>query len=329
MRKIFQNRLKYILFLAIGVATFYYIYRDFDFAVLQEQLSNDFQYRWVILAMFMAIMSHLFRSLRWNLVLDTDTRKVKKMNSFLSVMSSYFMNLIVPRMGEISRCASISKTEKISFTEALGTVISERIIDMIMLMILTLVVVIGQSSKLMDFIHQNPEIGNKITHFILNPFVISVLALLGIASIYLGYKLLKSERLKKIALVQSFFQGVMSIKNIQHPWRFITYTLAIWFLYFAMDYVCFFAFDFSSDLSIMAGITVFIFGSYGMVAPVQGGMGPWHFMTVEALALYNIDKTDGLIFALVVHTAITLITFITGGICALVLPFVTPNEKTK
>ncbi|QZT36550.1 flippase-like domain-containing protein [Halosquirtibacter xylanolyticus] len=329
MVKIFQNKLKYILFLLIGAGIFYYIYRDFDFQLLRNHLSQGFKYQWVLMAMGMIILSHVFRALRWNIVLNNNQRTVSFSNSFLAVMSAYFMNYIVPRMGEVTRCAGISKMEKISFSEALGTVVSERIIDMIMLLSLTVVVILAQTSKIIDFIKEQPKIYDKITMIFLNPMgivaIIAIVAALG----FIAYKVIVSERLKKITMVQSFIQGILAIAKIQKPFQFILYTLAIWFLYFAMDYVCFFAFDFTSHLSVMAGMTVFVFGSYGMVAPVQGGMGPWHFMTVEALALYGVGRQEGLIFALVVHSAITLVTIVVGGITSIIVTFKKPHQLTE
>ncbi|MDC1107110.1 lysylphosphatidylglycerol synthase transmembrane domain-containing protein [Prolixibacteraceae bacterium] len=329
MVKIFQNRLKYILFLLIGVGIFYYIYRDFDFKAMKNQLSQNFQYQWVLMAMSMIILSHIIRALRWNIVLNNEHRTVRFRNSFLAVMSAYFMNYVIPRIGEVTRCAGIAKMEKITFSEALGTVVSERIIDIIMLLFLTLIVILAQTAKVIDFIKEQSGIYEKITMVLLNPIGILAVVVITIALGFFTYKVIVSEKLKKITIVQNFILGVLAIGKIKKPVLFILYTLAIWFLYFAMDYVCFFAFGFTSHLTVMAGMTVFVFGSYGMVAPVQGGMGPWHFMTVEALALYGVGRQEGLIFALIVHTAITIVTIIVGGITSIIVTFRKPHQLTQ
>ncbi|QZE14497.1 flippase-like domain-containing protein [Halosquirtibacter laminarini] len=327
MRKIILKTLKYILFLTFGIGIFYYIYKDFDFNTIKQQLNNNFNYWWIIVAMCMTILSHFIRALRWNLVINNDIRSVSLSNSFKSIMSGYFMNLIIPRMGEVTRCATIAKKEKVTFSEALGTVVTERIIDMIMLLSLTLLVILSQTKKLTTFLSQHPDITNRWENITSSnwsiPIGIILISLFG----WISYKILISERLKKISIIQNFIQGIISIQKMKNPFLFVIYTIAIWGLYFLMDYVSFFAFDFTNHLSVMAGITVFVFGSYGMVAPVQGGIGPWHFMTVEALALYGIDQSNGLMFALIVHTAITFITFAVGGICTLLITFSKPNSK--
>ncbi|MBC8005706.1 MAG: flippase-like domain-containing protein, partial [Verrucomicrobia bacterium] len=132
---------------------------------------------------------------------------------------------------------------------------------------------------------------------------------------------------KKVTdLINQFAEGFKSIRNIKNKGAFIFHSLFIWFLYYLMLYCVFFSFEFTSHLSALAGLTVFVLGSFGMVAPVQGGIGPWHFMVYEALALYGVDKADGKIFALVAHGSTTVMLVVFGLIALIVLPFI--NERS-
>jgi len=123
-------------------------------------------------------------------------------------------------------------------------------------------------------------------------------------------------------IIQNFKVGFVSIRNIKKKGWFYFHSAFIWLMYYVMLYVIFFAFDFTKDLSPVAGLTTFVLASFGMVAPVQGGIGAWHFMAKEALSLYGVANGNGIIFAFVAHTSMTSMIIIIGIISMLVLPFI-------
>lgn len=255
-------------------------------------------------------------------------RKPKMLNTFLAVMVGYLMNLALPRMGEISRCGVLARYEKISFTKLIGTVVVERLIDVLMLLILLLLVVLTQFGQVLEFLNNNPEVYAKLSRVVFSPVLIG-LAVVVVFIVWLSrHKIKESSLMKKVKnFVAQFTEGVQSIRNMRRKGAFIFHSIFIWFLYFVMLYSVFFAFGFTSHLTVLAGLTVFVFGSFGMVAPVQGGIGAWHFMVIEALALYGVDRGDGKIFALLAHGSTTAMLIILGLIGMLVLPFVNEREK--
>ncbi len=255
-------------------------------------------------------------------------KKPGTLNTFLAVMVGYLMNLALPRMGEISRCGVLARYEKISFTKLLGTVVTERIVDVIMLLIFTLVVLITQFGQLMHFVQKNPEIGDKARAIFMSPFLIGGLVVLIFLVIFLRKKLKSTGLYKKIRTTAlNFKEGLVSIRNIKRKGVFIFHSVFIWCLYYMMLYVLFFAFDFTSELSPVAGLTTFVLASYGMVAPVQGGIGAWHFMAKESLGLYGVANENGIIFALVAHTSMTVLLIVMGFIAWFVLPFINRNSS--
>ena len=134
--------------------------------------------------------------------------------------------------------------------------------------------------------------------------------------------MLKSAAFAKIKeFLIKFGEGLRTIKNMKHKKAFILHSFFIWLMYYLMLYVVFFSFDFTSHLSAIAGLTTFVLASYGMVAPVQGGIGAWHFMVIQALFVYGIDKQDGVVFAFLAHSAMTGMLIVMGLISLLVLPF--------
>lgn len=310
----------------LGIFIFWMVYRGQDINRIKSVLSNEVNYLWIGISMFLGLLSHVSRSLRWNLMIEPLGRKPRLLNTFLAVMVGYLMNLALPRMGEISRCGVLARYEKISFTKLIGTVVLERLIDVIMLLILLLIVVATQFGQVLEFLHNNPEVNEKLQKVIFSPVLIGGLVAVLLVVWLMRHKIKGSGLLKKVkGILQQFVEGLQTIRTMKHKGAFIFHSVFIWFMYYLMLYVVFFSFGFTSHIGPLAGLTVFVLGSFGMVAPVQGGIGAWHFMVIEGLALYGVDRSDGQIFALLAHGTTTAILIILGLVGLLALPFV--NER--
>ncbi len=320
--------LKFLAFLVIGVVLFWLVYRDQDVDRIKSILTNDVNYWWVWLSLFLGLLSHISRTLRWNLMIEPLGQKPKTLNTFLAVMVGYLMNLVIPRMGELSRCGVLARYEKMSFTKLIGTVVTERIVDVIMLLLLTLIVIGTQFGKILQFLNNNPEIKAKVNSIAFSPWAIVGIVLVVVLFYIFRKQIKKSAAFTKVnEILSKFSEGLITVKNMKHKGAFIFHSVFIWTMYYLMLYVVFFAFDFTSHLTAIAGLTIFVLGSFGMVAPVQGGMGTWHFMVVQTLIVYGIDKSDGLIYAFLAHSSMTFMLIILGLISLLVLPFI--NRRTN
>ncbi len=318
LKKIFRS----IIFLSIGVFLFWLVYRKTDFKQIWA-LVKDTKWGWVLLSIGLGLLSHIFRSLRWKLLIRPLGYNPRFSTLFYSVMIMYFSNLAIPRSGELIRCATASKYEKIPFSSLLGTVVTERIIDMLMLVILTLVVLFSQMGLIVGFVKEHPAIYDTISDFSKSLPILLILSILGLIALFLLYKF--RRRLRKNKLIDKlyhfaaeFWNGLKTVAHLEGKWLFLFYTLAIWFLYFYMIYVVFKAFDFTAGLNLMQGLVVFVLASFGMVFPSPGGMGSWHFMAIEALKLYGIPAEPyGRAFAFVAHES-QLFMLITVGLFSLV-----------
>jgi len=318
--------IKFLAFFLIGILIFWMVYKDQDISRLKNILTNDVNYFWVVVSLFLGLISHISRTIRWNLIIEPLGHKPGMLNTFLAVMVGYLMNLALPRMGEISRCGVLARYEKMPFTKLVGTVVLERLIDVLMLLLLLLIVVITQFGQVLEFLNNNPEVQKKLHKVIYSPLLISGLFFILLIIWFLRHKILASRLMRKIMeYVFQFTEGFKSILKMKKKGAFIFHSFFIWFLYYMMTYCIFFAFGFTSHLSVLAGLTIFVLGSFGMVAPVQGGIGAWHFMVIEGLALYGVSRADGQIYALVAHGSMTILLIILGLIAMLVLPFV--NER--
>ncbi len=315
-------------FFTVGAFIFWLIYKDQDMEHIKSVLKNDVKYVWVWLSLFLGLLSHISRTLRWGLMIEPISHKPRFINTFLSVMVGYLMNLAFPRMGEVSRCGVLARYEKISFTKLLGTVVAERLVDMISLLILLGIVILSQFGKMINFINVNPEIKTKVVGVLSSPVLIIGLVIL-LAVFFIFRRTFKNTvfYLKLKEIVQNFKIGFISIRSIQKKGWFYFHSAFIWIMYYFMLYVIFFAFDFTNNLSPVAGLTTFVLASFGMVAPVQGGIGAWHFMAKEALSLYGVANQDGIIFAFVAHTSMTTMIILIGLISLMILPFINRRKE--
>jgi len=309
---------------------FWLVYRDQNFNNIMQVLENDVDYSWVIFSAILGLLSHVSRAIRWQIVMKSLNYHVSLGNSFMGVMLGYFMNLFIPRMGELTRCGVITKYEKIPFSKLLGTVIVERVVDMIMLLILIFIVVVTQFKEFFGFFEKNEDVSNNVSGLFTIKLVISLIIAIAVC-VFVVWLLMKTKF--KDRLINFFIglkDGFMAVARMKQKWNFIAHTVFIWLMYYLMLYICFFAFDFSSHLGPLVALTVFVLGSFGMVAPVQGGIGAWHFMVINALLLYlpntPIMESNAKIFALLTHGSMTTLYVVVGIFCLIILPFYNSNK---
>lgn len=315
--------LKVLAFFALGAFLFWLVYKDQDIHRIESILKNDVNYFWIWVSLLLGLLSHISRTLRWRIMIEPLGQKPRLTNTFLAVMVGYLMNLVVPRMGEISRCGVLSRYEKISFTKLVGTVVTERIIDVLMMLLLTLIVISTQFGKIIQFLENNPDIKDKLDKLSLSPVTILLVVGLVVLLVLFRRKIKHSELFATLnKVLHQFGEGLRTIRTMKNKGAFIFHTIFIWLMYYLMLYAVFYCFEFTSELGAMAALTTFVLGSFGMVAPVQGGIGAWHFMVIQALVVYGIDKGDGVVFAFLAHSSMTAMLIVMGLIALMILPFV-------
>ncbi len=322
MRKIVINTIKYLAFFAIGILIFWLLYRKIKWQELVGALKG-LKYYWLGISIILGLLSQLSRSLRWKMLMKPMGYNPLLSNVFLSVLVLYFVNLIVPRAGEVARCTVLARTDKIPFTKLIGTVFIERLADLVMLLILALIIFTMNISIIMKFFDLHPAILANLHKFLTPKYILLLsagLLVFLLFIIFLQKGLKKSrKRSKLVELKNQFLDGIKSIIHMERKWLFIGYTVFIFLMWLVMLYVVFLAYKPTENLTLRVGMVVFLMGGLGMLAPIQGGIGPWHFMVVETLVLYGIQREDGLIFALVAHTTTNLIYIVLGGIALLIL----------
>lgn len=313
--------IKYILFLVIGLLLLFFAFKNTNLNDLIEE-AKKVDLLWIWLSMFFGFLAFISRGLRWVYLIENMGYNAKKINSIYAVCIGYFTNLAFPRAGELSRCTSLSESDKIPVNKLFGTIILERTIDFIILLSLISFVFLMKLETVYTFFNRiEKEIGgNSNIGFIL----IAVFSIILIVFIVFKTKFKKTSTYQKIVdFLKGLSDGFKSIKGIKNKWAFWGHTIFIWFMYFIMTYVCFFAIESTKLLTQIDGLFIMVVGGLGMVLPVQGGVGAYHLLVSEALMSLNlensINNTDATLFASVVHACQTLMTLFVGSISLLML----------
>ena len=326
-KKIFKKVLQVIFPLLLGVFILVWVYRDFNFQRVGEVMLHGMDYGWIVLSLVFGVFANLFRGWRWKLALEPLGEYPKTSNCVYAIFISYASNLVIPRVGEVTRCGVLSKYDGVSFPKSLGTVVSERMIDTLCVGLITGMVLLSQMPVFATFFAETgTDVGRYAEVLTSGHFYLIVLCVVAIG--LLGFFLIRNIALfaKLKGILQNVWQGIVALKDIKHIPLYIIYTLGIWVCYFFEFYLAFFAFDFSAHLGISAGLVMFVVGTFAVIVPTPNGAGPWHFAVMTMLMLYGVGKEDAGIFALLVHGIQTFLLILLGIYGLLALPF---TNKTK
>lgn len=317
LKKVLIIALRFALFLGVGVLILWLLYRHQNAAYQEEcglkgipnsecsllqKVWTDFgsvNYWWILAVLLAFVWSNVSRAIRWNMLLRPLGYQPRLINSFFCIMIGYFANLGLPRLGEVLRAGSMAQYEKIPVEKVMGTVVVDRLIDVLSILLVTALAILLEFSTLWNFLAQNASFANKLEAFNgLLIYSLPVLALLGLVGWVLRRRLLASRLVQRfVHLAQGFWQGLQSIRQLDRPAWFLFHSLNIWFMYYFMTYLCFQAFAPTAQLSMVVALVVFVAGGWGIVIPSPGGMGTYHFLAQTALAMYGISGDDGFSWA--------------------------------
>ncbi len=269
---------------------------------------------------FLFFLSNVSRAIRWNMMLKAIGVNAKFSNLFNTIMLGYFANLGLPRIGEIIRGGVLAKKENIKFDKVMGTIVLDRSIDMLSLLVLIVITIVFSSDKIIGFIADNNNISDKIAAIVNSKFFFVIILIVIILSIYVW----KSKFIRKTKVVRKILNflngilaGIKSIKNIQKPFWFLFHSIFIWVMYYLMNVVGFYAFSPTAKLGFESSLVVTSFGSLGFVIPSPGGMGTYHFLVIEALKLYNISGSDAFSWANMIFFSVQIFGIIFFGLLAM------------
>lgn len=313
-----KKYLQYLIVFLVGGGFIYYTFKDTQWHDLLAKMQQANPW-WLMVGMGISILSHWIRAYRATLLYDAMHYPVSTKNSFYAVLVGYMMNYFIPRAGEISRCASLSKSDNVPLEKSLGSVVTERLVDMVLLVLILGGITLTQFDLIFDFIEQNtnnsaePGNSSNLKWIILGVIGISLLLLF-----ILRKKLVKTALFARIfSLLQGFADGLLSIRHLKQPVLFIVLSVLIWVGYILMMYFCLFSMEATAHLNFSDCLVIFALGTIGIVLPAPGaGAGTYHFFVMQSLLLYGVAKDDGLAYATLVHGAQMVLLIVLGLIAS-------------
>jgi len=296
-KSLLNTLIKVVLPLALGVIILYFLFKDIDFKDVWGIL-KDANWGILLFSLIFGLLGNTIRGYRWALFINPLGYSPKVSTLNYAIFGGYAVNFALPRAGEIWRCGVLAKEEDIPFTKLFGTMILDRIFDTITVLCIALIAFLFNMQFFMTQLEQRQEAFDSILGILQSPvFYIAIGA--AIITTFIVFKYFKENFI--IRKIKGFLAGMVSdmksIWKMKTKGRLFLYTISIWGSYFLYFYITFFAFDFTKDLGVTAGLIAFALSSISMGVPSNGGLGPWQIAVIAALSLYPVSALEAKAFA--------------------------------
>ncbi len=338
MGKVLKTALKYVLIFGV-MTTLVWVSLD-NIETTGNESKADFilnvwgtaDKTYLILAAALLVLSSVVRAERWKLLLSPLGYTTNLRNSFVAVMIGYFINLIIPRGGEVSRCYTIHRLDKIPFDKSFGTVIAERAVDVIFLLLFIGIAFLVEFGSLIDFFNSLDFSGGESDGPSPVLFVFIVVVILIVVAVLLIYFLkldwLQNLAKKVIEVLKGVRQGLLVVFRLEKNTLFLIHSVSIWVMYYFVSYFILLAFTETSTVGMLGTLTIFAIGGIAMAMPLPGGTGSYHVLVPAGLVtLYGIVEDKATAFTIIFHGWQTLIFIIFGAISLIWSQFIRPVEN--
>ena len=320
-----KKRIRAILFFLAGLVLFWYVYRDLELEDLWDQMGR-LKWWWIGVSLAINLFSHLIKALRWRQLIVPLGHHPGLMLLYLSNLVLAFTNLIIPRGGEIARLGVVNRFEQIPFSKLLGTALTERLTDVVVLFLLAVILVVWQYDNFLQIMGGGAMNGGVFPWKVL---LIAGIVLIAIAGLYLVVRyatIFRKLRARLLVFWREMTEGFSTLARVNRKGLYLFYSLFQFALWLMMLYVIFFAFPPTAQLSMEAAAFTFGLSTLAFLLPVQAGIGAWHFVVIQSLVLFGIDEDPARVFALIAHSSTMLIHLVTGAVALAVLPLVAGPE---
>ncbi|MDR2037087.1 MAG: flippase-like domain-containing protein [Bacteroidales bacterium] len=320
MNRKLVKALQFIFFLLVGLTLLYFAFSGIDLKELMLQIKQA-DYRWVAFSVLFAVLALIFRAYRWRLLLAPMDMRPKVSHIFHAINIGYLANFVFPRIGEITRCGVLNRTDKLPVDRVFGTVIVERIFDMLMAVLMLLLILLLKFDMVGGFITHHifdPVIeripGKRSIIWIVIIFVLTILAFVLIWKIF-RTQLAKITMLRKIkGWLTGIFNGIKSIYKMKSFGTFLLLNIIIFAMYFLQTYVMFFSLNVTSSLGLSDALFILVLSTLSFVIPVQGGIGAYHWIVSMGLTIFGLSREDGMVYATISHSTTSLVLIILGSV---------------
>lgn len=325
-----NNIVKVALSLLLGGAILYWMYRGFNFKQVEEVVLHQMDWSWMLLSFPFGILAQMIRGWRWKQTLAPVGEHPRTHVAVNAIFLSYAASLVIPRIGEFARCGVLRRWDGVSFPKALGTVVTERAIDSVLVLFITLATFLLQIPVFNTFFDRTgTSLDTILRKFTATGYLVTAICLVAMAGL-LWYLLRRLSVYNKVKdALSGIWQGIISLKGVRNIPLFLFFTFAIWACYFLHYYLTFFCFEGTSHLGLMCALVTFIVGSIAVIVPTPNGAGPWHFAVKTMLILYGVGANDALFFVLIVHSVQTLLVVVLGIYAWIALELTSKRHKPQ
>lgn len=322
--------------LAAGLLWLFFTYSGIHVDEIVERFRQA-NYWFVFLSGGLTIIAHLARALRWRMLMEPVGYNPTPGNAFLAVLTGYFANTLVPRLGEVTRCGTLNRLESVPVNVSFGTVVAERIIDVLALLVLLGLTFLLEFNRLSTFFIDffTSKFGGSGQSSSNTPILLVIGGgLIGLAIVawvlFQKYKEVLRQKpfyQKVEKFVIGLLEGLTSVRKLRNPGLFLVYTVLIWTIYYFMSFVLFYAVPQTSGLGMLAGLTILVVGAIGMTTPTPGGTGSFQILVGSVLVLYGLESKDGGLLATFIWAVQTITTLILGGISFVLVMLKAPRKS--
>lgn len=328
-----KKALKYLAFLLLAGILLHFSFKGVKWSDFISGLQSC-NWWWIAASMAIGILGFLFRALRWRILLRAINKDVTLGETFNGINIGYITNFIFPRAGEVARCGVIANTRKVSFEKSLGTVVLERSLDMVCLLLWMFLLLLFTWGEFGSFIKGEilQPLQGKFSSLVLPLSILCALAVAGCASLWIFRKRLMEIKIvgRIMQVIKGLLEGVFSAFRMEEKWMFFLYTLLIWLTYWLTSLTTIYAFPQVGHLNGIDALFLMIIGGFGWVVPVQGGLGAYHFIVSLALAkVYGIAQATGVVFATISHEAQALVMILCGAVSLISVSMWKKSSKHK
>lgn len=320
--KITKKRITNFILLVLAVVVFIIIGVKTDWEKTIQSISSAKPF-WLVSGAGFMIFAHWIRGIRWTLLTEPAGYTLNKRRAFYSVMAGYLVNVATSRGGEIARCALTAKSEKTPVELLIGTVVTERLVDFAMFLLVCLAALLFQFEYILSFLNKwvIPPISEQLT---LTNFIVLFVVLTAVAAVWVIYK---KRKVKKAApdtkgikgIVLRFAAGLKTIFNLKAPYLFLLYSFVIWLAYWFSTYCILHSLNVTESLTLLNALSVVIFATIGIAIPLPAGAGVWGAVTIGLHTVYGISEAAAETYAIFTLAVSNLIMIVIGAISYLLL----------
>ena len=309
--KLLQNILKIVLPFLFALGILWWMYRGTDWQVFLSSVLHDMKWGWMLFSFVFGILAQLVRAWRWRMLLAPIGERARRRSCEDAVFVSYAASLVVPRSGEVLRCGLLKRADGVSFSKALGTVFTERVVDSLLIVLLTVVAFFWQVPAFKRFLDETGmDLRSFLGRFTETGYLVTITCIVAAVALVLTLVARYMKKGKKV--LKNLWAGVSSLRKLKNLPLFLFWSLMIWACYFLHFYLAFFCFDFTANIPPAAAFLIFCISTFAVLVPTPNGAGPWHFAVKTSLVLYGVAAGNAILFALAVHTIQTGLVVVLG-----------------